>query len=197
MSRPWKKFWPWRIGNKSDNATDSTPRIHTVARLGLIKEGVCFRFFGCLQDEGRNCSKCCTVMTGFTPLKIQNPRSCFKRCYLASLDHFLKKSFPLLSTTSTKNHHEASVNTQNLLMITLDSTMRQGRQRLENLQLQSSKQPPRHARQHVAAIVSLCNSHCRATSIPSSSMSRTSTCKKSIPCVFKSAKNQIARSFSS
>ena len=63
-------------------------------------------------------------------------------------------------------------------MITLDSTMRQGRQRLENLQLQSSKQPPRHARQHVAAIVSLCNSHCRATSIPSSSMSRTSTCKK-------------------
>ena len=69
-------------GALATNPTDSmliffTPRIHTVlARLGLIKEGVCFRFFGCLQDEGRNCSKCCTVMKGFTPLKIQNPRSC-------------------------------------------------------------------------------------------------------------------------
>jgi hypothetical protein len=30
------------------------------------------------------------------------PQKLFKRCYLASLDHFLKKSFPLLSTTSTK-----------------------------------------------------------------------------------------------
>lgn len=103
LSRPWKKFWPWRIGNKSDNATDSTPRIHTVARLGLIKEGVCFRFFGCLQDEGRNCSKCCTVMTGFTPLKIQNPRSCSSAVILPPWTTFWRSHFPCCQQPQQKS----------------------------------------------------------------------------------------------
>lgn len=106
-----------------------------------------------------------------TPEAVQALSSCL-------LGPLFEEVISLVVNNLNKNHHEASVNTQNLLMITLDSTLRQGRQRLENLQLQSSKQPPRHAQQYVAAIVSLCNSFCRATSIPSSSMSRTSTCKK-------------------